>query len=254
MAAGLTHATCRMWTILAREMTNSDIEDWDRIASTYSDGAGTLHPFYREVEEYVWPSLGDPRGKRILDLGAGDGWFAHELVTKGAEVVAIDGSAKLIERGKTTYPEVEFLQYDLTRGLPEMGRFDAVWCFTVLMDLPSVDALLRDTHRVLKPEGSFLITILHPCFFNFPSEFDESTQTGFRKIDRYLREETWRLDAFGGHNHYHRSITFYSEALRAAGFVISRLIEPPHIPARHDCDFYRDIPVLLFIEAKRLTT
>ena len=232
-------------------MTNSDIADWDRIASTYIEAVGTSHPFYREVEKYAWQSFGSLAGKRILDLGSGDGWFAHELTKEGAEVVAVDGSATLIERGKAKYRNVDFLQYDLTSGLPDIGHFDAAWCFTVLMDLPRVDTLLRDTWQALKPDGRFLITILHPCFFNFPSEFDESTLIGFRKIDRYLQEETWRLDAFGGHNHYHRSITFYCEALRTAGFVISRLVEPQHIPARHDCDFYRDIPVLLFIEARR---
>ena len=232
-------------------MSNADIADWDRIAAAYIEASGPSNRFYREVAGYAWESLGDLRNKRVLDLGAGDGWFAHELAKKGAEVVAIDGSRELVDAGRTKYPEVHFLQHDLTLGLPEVGRFDAIWCFTVLMDLPVLDVLLGDAYQALKPEARFLITILHPCFFNFPSEFDEVTRTGYRKVDRYLNEEVWRLDTFGGHNHYHRSITYYTEGLRRAGFTIARLVEPPHIPLSNDCDFYRNIPVLLYIEAKR---
>ena len=230
-------------------MTRSDIEDWNRIASIYSQDAGTSHRFYKEVEKFAWMSIGNPEGKRILDLGSGDGWFANELASKGAQAVAIDGSNELIGTGKAKYPQVEFQQHDLVQGLPDIGQFDVIWCFMVLMDIPELDALLRDARRALAPEGVFLITILHPCFFNFPSEFDETTQTGFRKVDRYLKEETWRLDTFGGHNHYHRSIGHYVEALRSSGFVITRLVEPQHIPARVDCDFYRDIPLLMYLEA-----
>lgn len=230
-----------------------DLDDWNRLATTYMASAGRDNRFFRSVEPLLWGSLGDLSGKRVLDVGAGNGWLSHEMGLRGASGVAVDGSSALIAAGEAQYPQVSFIRQDLVAGLPPLSEaFDAAVSFMVLMDLPVIQPLINDIAGCLKATGKFVFVILHPCFFNFESEFDEASQTGFRKIDRYLEPEVWRLDTFGGHNHYHRSIGDYSEALRAAGLMISRLIEPRHIPLEHDCDFYRNIPLLLYIEAMKV--
>lgn len=230
-------------------MSRSDIADWDRVATQYSETGPQLR-FFNCVEKYLWESLGELKGKRILDLGGGDGWLANMCAERGAKSFVVDGSTKLLEIGETQHPNVEFHEADLTQGLPCLGQFDSVISYMVLMDLPTIDKVLTDARKLLNKNGNLVFVILHPCFFHFPSEFDETTMKGYRKVDRYLKEEVWRLDSFGGHNHYHRSITEYCESLRKAGFVVSRLVEPEHQPLRIDCEFYRNIPILLFIEAK----
>src|ERR1700674_4896272 len=37
-----------------------------------------------------FPIPEDLRGKRVLDIGAWDGWFSFEMERRGAEVVAVD--------------------------------------------------------------------------------------------------------------------------------------------------------------------
>lgn len=84
--------------------------------------------------------LPDLRGKRVLDVGTRDGFFAFECERRGAEVVAIDHIAPHhtgFEVAKTIYgSRVEFVQanvYDIT---PErFGTFDVVLFLGVLYHL-----------------------------------------------------------------------------------------------------------------------
>ncbi len=67
----------------------------------------------------------------------------------------------------------------------------------------------------------------------------------------YLDPEVWRIPSFGGHNHYHRSLTFYFDTLQRNGFLVARLHEPPHLSGgsgRPDA-FVRSIPVFLLLES-----
>lgn len=95
----------------------------------------------------------------------------------------------------------------------------------------------------------------HPCFFHMKAHRDDEGCL-FKKVTGYFAPEVWRIDGFGGHNHYHRSLTYYFDHLRANQFAVTRLYEPEHIlqsekPAE-DLAFYRSIPIFIFIEATAL--
>src|SRR5579884_2725092 len=77
----------------------------------------------------------DLRGKRVLDIGAWDGWFSFEMERRGASVVAVD----VIERDtfrrarELLGSKVEFVVADVFQLSPErMGRFDIVLFLGVL--------------------------------------------------------------------------------------------------------------------------
>ena len=97
-----------------------------------------------------------------------------------------------------------------------------------------------------------LVTLNHPCFFYSDLEQDPKDGSWFRKVKTYLRHETWRIPSFGGHNHYHRPLTFYFELFRRSGFVVRRFFAPTPIPAPDAVapDFRREVPVFLLIEAE----
>ena len=121
------------------------------------------------------------------------------------------------------------------------------------MDLSDIAPVVAAIRKCIAPTGRFICTLPHPSFFQAPIVRDAITDTLFRKVSGYLQPATWRIMSFGGHNHYHRSLTYYTEQLRDHGFAITRLYEPRHITAKsvdeHDKTFYADIPVFLFIEA-----
>jgi SAM-dependent methyltransferase len=230
-----------------------ELVDWERNAGRYAQAIGTADDrIYPQFKAVMWECLGDLTSRTVLDLGCGHGWLSQELHQAGAAVTGIDGSAALLEAAKQSYADVAFIQHDLTRGLPPLEHpFDRVVSHMVLMDLPVLDPLLRDLRRVLKPDGRFIFTLPHPCFFNRKVRRDEATGQPFRAVTGYHKEEVWRIEHFGGHNHYHRSLTFYAERLRQHGFAITRLYEPEHIPGTDDdlTDFYRSIPVFILFEA-----
>ena len=100
----------------------------------------------------------DLTGKRVLDIGACDGFFTREADMRGAEVVALDYKAK----GRTGFGIMETLYgksfthinanlYDLDKL--DLGRFDVVLFLGVLYHLPDP---LRAMHLIRKACGGEL--------------------------------------------------------------------------------------------------
>lgn len=215
-----------------------DVQAWDAVADTYA-AAGDSGVF----DEFLQRHLGSVAGKRVLDLGCGDGWFASALQARGADVVAVDGSERLLELGRAKYPDVDFQCVDLRAGIG--GTYDAVVALMVLMDLPTLDAI-RPT---VTTGGVLVATILHPAFFNQRTVDDEDG--GYRQVRGYLDEEEWWIESFGGHRHYHRSLGYYAEWIASLGLGIVELFEP--VPSPYT-DWRARIPTRLGIAARPVTT
>jgi SAM-dependent methyltransferase len=234
-------------------MSAADLNDWNRIADAYAASSGAESRIYAQFKDVLWKLLGELSGRDVLDLGCGDGWFSALLRSAGANVVGIDGSQELIVKARARYPGIEFIEQDLAAGLPDSPRrFDRIVAHMVLMDIPELTHLLRSVRTALKPAGRFILTMPHPCFFNMKSHRDESGAL-YRKVTGYLQPEVWRIDTFGGHNHYHRSLTYYFDALAGSGMAVTRLFEPPHIPGPDrtgaDRAYFESIPVFILMEA-----
>ncbi len=85
-----------------------------------------------------YPIPEDLTGKRVLDIGAWDGWFSFEMERRGAEVLAVDASKqKGFFRAKELLgSKVEYLVRDVCHLDPaEIGYFDIVLFFGVLYHL-----------------------------------------------------------------------------------------------------------------------
>ncbi len=85
-----------------------------------------------------FPVPEDLRGKRVLDVGAWDGWFSFEMERRGAQVVAVDCID--VERFRIAKDllgsSVDYRVMDVDEMTPEtIGRFDIVMFFGVLYHL-----------------------------------------------------------------------------------------------------------------------
>jgi tRNA (mo5U34)-methyltransferase len=104
---------------------------------------GTILPGLQPVEHLKWRlSLfnlpEDLRGKRVLDVGAWDGWFSFECERRGAEVVAVDCIPldTFLEAKELIGSKVEYLTLDVNElSAKLLGRFDIVLFFGVLYHL-----------------------------------------------------------------------------------------------------------------------
>jgi ubiquinone biosynthesis O-methyltransferase len=105
--------------------------------------------------------LGDEKGRRILDIGCGDGSLAIELARSGAEVTGVDASAAMIEAARRRSRE-HGLDVDWQVGpahrLPfASDRFDIVVAVTILCFVDDAAPVFGEMARVLRPGGRLVI-------------------------------------------------------------------------------------------------
>ncbi len=94
---------------------------------------------------------------KILDFGCGYGRIMKELIDCGyTDVVGIDPSSAMVERGLATFPELS-LSHSNRAALPFAdGSFDAVVACAVFTCIPSHEDRFKaasEIARVLKPSG-----------------------------------------------------------------------------------------------------
>jgi tRNA (mo5U34)-methyltransferase len=104
---------------------------------------GSVLPGLQTTEHLRW-RLGlfglpeDLRGKRVLDIGAWDGWFSFECERRGAQVTAVDCVAlnTFLEARELLGSKVEYLTLDVGElSAAKLGTFDIVLFFGVLYHL-----------------------------------------------------------------------------------------------------------------------
>ncbi len=244
---------------------------WDQNAAFWDDKMGEGNDFQRVL---VGPAterlLQVQPGETMLDVACGNGVFARRLAALGAEVVACDFSAVFVEcaRARTTEhaERVEYRVVDATDEdqLLALGRrrFDAAVCGMALMDMTTIDPLMRRLRRLLKPGGRFVFSVTHPCFNTSGTTMvieeedreGELTTVYAVKVTRYLHLAPAKgLGIIGQpvpHYYFHRPLSVLFAAGFAAGFVVDGLEEPAfagEAEAQRPFSWanYRDIPPVL---------
>lgn len=181
--------------------------------------------------------LGDVRTRRVLDLGCGEGGYARELARRGAHVVGVDGSARLVEvarqRALAETLEIDFICANAS-ALDEIApaAFDLILASMSLMDVEDYPGAVREVHRVLISGGELLMSITHPCFSAPMSEWvkDAAGHRTFFAVDRYFERTAWddlitrafRVPVI----RRHRPLEDYVAALLQAGLVLREFHEP----------------------------
>jgi tRNA (mo5U34)-methyltransferase len=98
------------------------------------------------------------QGKKVLDVGARDGYFSFEAEKRGAEVIAIDycppGEMGFETAKRIFNSQVRFMQmniYDIK--YEKLGSFDIVLCLGLIYHLPDPYLALEIVRSVVKPGG-----------------------------------------------------------------------------------------------------
>jgi len=97
-------------------------------------------------------------GKRILEVGSGDGYGIQIIAPEVEELLTIDKfkSQAVLE---LDYPNVKFQQINVPplKGIPN-SYFDAVVSFQVIEHIANDKLFVKEIARVLKPDGLFIVT------------------------------------------------------------------------------------------------
>ncbi|MBR9693078.1 class I SAM-dependent methyltransferase, partial [Candidatus Woesearchaeota archaeon] len=112
-------------------------------------------------------------GKKVLDLGCGDGFTLAFLAKQGFTVTGIDYSEVGIENAKKRLSEesdARILQGDIYEPLPfEDEEFDAVIAYQVINHnyIEKIRLLLKELNRILKPGGLFSVKVADSSTYAF---------------------------------------------------------------------------------------
>ena len=199
-------------------------------------------------------------GLRVLDAGCGSGIYSAILARRGASVLGIDASRKMIEIAAGESPDNCDLSYsvgDIAAMNVSDAAFDLVMCNYVMENIGDIAGVFAEFHRVMKPGGSCIVSISHPLRAQAIREQGADDREVWTLRDYFDRGE--RKSDFGGGMvvpKYKRPLEDYTEAIAAASLLIRRLLEPRPVPSGEavDPDGYGKairLPQLLVIEAIR---
>lgn len=202
---------------------------YDLVADSYGVGfdASTVSAT-RKLMELV----GSVEGMRVLDVACGHGLITREIARRGAgRVLGIDLSAGLLRRAAEEEQAdplgVEYVEADASsRESLVDEEFDIVVSNFGLSDIDDLDGLCAVVARVLTRGGTFVFSILHPCFPGCPDVSGAWPAEG-----SYYDENWWAatgqkstLRQVVGSNH--RMVSTYLNALHRHGLTLEGLHEP----------------------------
>jgi 2-polyprenyl-3-methyl-5-hydroxy-6-metoxy-1,4-benzoquinol methylase len=98
-------------------------------------------------------------GRRVLDVGCGEGRFTVELLDAGAQVVGIDVAEEPLRRARARRPDLDVrLIEEAGPWQLEDSSFDVVWAGEVIEHVADTAAWLSEVRRVLSSGGSLVLS------------------------------------------------------------------------------------------------
>ena len=219
---------------------------WDANAATWTAQVRAGYDRYREL--FTLPAflefIPNLRGLRVLDLGCGEGHNTRVLARLGTAMTGVDISERMIAAARAAEAEerlgIVYHVASFTRlEHLEDESFDAVVSTMALMDSPGFADTARAAFRVLRPGGGLYFSVLHPCFITpgLRWQRDERGRETHLQIADYFADRTyverWWFKAAEASEaepfavpRFHPRLEDYINGLCAAGFRITRCVEP----------------------------
>jgi SAM-dependent methyltransferase len=167
--------------------------------------------------------LPDVQGLKVLDVGCGPGHYAAKLVERGATVLGLDASPRMLDHARQRVPlNAEFRLANIEATLPLVAeeRFDVVLAPLVMDYIEDWTATFRRFHAALRPGGWFIFSAGHPA-----------ADAVYYQTENYAATEQvsalWT--GFGVPVEvpsFRRSLSSFLNPLCEAGFVLDKVVEP----------------------------
>jgi ubiquinone/menaquinone biosynthesis C-methylase UbiE len=185
-------------------------------------------------------------GRSWLDLGCGSGVLTKDLLDRGADVIAFDGSPAMIKEAKALVGGADGSALTWIQGdvecFPQIAdrSLDGVLCSSVIEYVERPDRLLSEVERVLRPGGKVILSI-PPALSAV-----RSLQKAIRKLAQYAGQDAFSYLAV---SRFEMEPNAVGQWLQKAGFVLDRITSfDPILPV----SLQRVLrPALLVLEAHK---
>jgi ubiquinone/menaquinone biosynthesis C-methylase UbiE len=188
---------------------DKNVDDWFKLYNSYNNFRN--HNFLTR-RKFVLELFDKSEGK-FLDVGCGTGEYIFGLLEKGGEIFAVDQSQGMLAKAKERVegtglePRVHFMNHNIENlNFPD-SFFDAVICVGVLEYLTEDKIALQEINRVMKENGTLVITVpnraspfilLEIFYFELKNMIIKLLPPAARKkINLYFRHKCyapWELD------------------------------------------------------------
>ena len=159
---------------------------WDRNAGRYDRFMRKDRAAYEKMYELIRPIV---KAKTVLELAAGTGMIAKNIVIAAAHIEATDASAEMIAEAKrdNRSAKLHFSVQDMFCLPYADGSFDAVIVSNALHIVPQPEKALREIRRVLKDDG----VLIAPTFTHAGNSFSGKVKAFFMKLAGFPLHSKW---------------------------------------------------------------
>jgi ubiquinone/menaquinone biosynthesis C-methylase UbiE len=199
---------------------------YDELADSYAARIDTKpHNAYyeRPATKSLIPEVS---GQLVLDAGCGTGVMTDWLLSRGAQVFAVDANDRMLAHArKRIGNRAKFKRANLEEPLSsiEDGIFDGILSSLAITYIKDHTTLFSEFRRMLKLNGWLVFSTEHPFFsyrfFNIDNYFEtKEVSCDWHGFDKVVRMSS-----------YYHSLGEISEALSTNGFLIEKILEPKPI-------------------------
>lgn len=249
---------------------------WGSVAAWYDTLLRGEDTYQKEVIlPHLLRLIEPPSGKRIADIGCGQGFFSFAFAENNATVTGFDIAKELTALATTHATHHQKLNVAFytapAHQLPARdGAFDTALFVLSLQNIEEYREAVAESARVLKKGGELILVLNHPAF-RVPTasswEYDEQTKTQYRRVDRYALPFSTAIDMTPGTTDpkkkiytvsFHRPLQEYAKALAKAGFSIvgieewhSHRVSQNGPRAKAEDASRKEFPLFLMIKARK---
>ena len=159
---------------------------WDKNARRYDRFMRKDAAAYAQLYELLRPVV---RHKTVLELAAGTGLIAKNIVNSAAQIEATDASAEMIAEAKrdNRSAKLHFSVQDMFHLPYADGSFDVVIVSNALHIVPEPERALREIRRVLKDDG----VLVAPTFTHAENQLAGKVRAFFMRLAGFPLHSRW---------------------------------------------------------------
>ena len=203
--------------------------------------------------------IGETTGKRVLDLGCGDGRFSADLIERGCCFYeGVEGSLQMVQEAQAHIEahSSSIQHISMEDWQPNEASVDLAVSRLAVHYLRDTHNLFSKVYHALREDGEWIFSVQHPLLTASMKSADIGGARTDWIVDDYfengMRSEPWIGEQIVK---YHRTIEDYIQGCLKAGFSILDLREGKPIKAlfEDEAEFARRlrIPLFLIIKCKK---